>query len=1152
MRPLLRFACAVLCGLAGASAQTFELVRTFPGTGETPISSLVKDAAGDFLGVTFLGGAAGFGAVCKATPGGTLTTLASFNGANGTSPSGPLTKANDGRYYGVTHRGGTGDRGIIYRISADGLEKVAQFTGANGANPQGRLALGTDGNLYGVASGGPAPGSGVIFKLTPAKVLSVVAKFTGANGEVNPMDGAIVPASGLIRGSDGNFYGVTPTGGTNDQGVAFKVTPAGAITVLVQFGGTNPRQPNGGLVEGSDGNFYGTTTLDGANNSGAVFKITPAGDFSIVASLEGANGAYPYGELLEVGAGTFYGTARNGGANGAGIVFKVTTAGVLTKVADCSAANGAFPVSGFVLGDDGDLYTTASGAGTFSRGTVFKTATAGTLSAVAHFGQAEGIDLAPGLTAGADGNLYGIAVKGGAENAGTFYRLTTAGVFTKLADFPRAAVGTVSSAPLALGADGKLYGSTRETTTNSHGAIFSATTAGTLTKLADFDGASGSDPNGLMLASDGNFYGTTNSGGANNRGTIVRYSAANGIEKLFDFSDASGHSPEARLVEGRDGALYGTAPGGGSKGFGTVFRITTGGEFKVLANFSKTNGRLPVGPLALGADGNFYGLTYAGGAIINNIPFDNGVVYRITPAGKLTALSTLNALTGGFPKGGFVVGPGGNLYATALIGGGAKGAGIGTVIKVTTKGVVSVLKIFDGVTSGLFPASTPSVGPDGNLYGSSISTVFRLVTNNAAPVATDDTLVLPVIRANVRRNDTDANGDPIRIVSVTDGAHGSVAIEADGTLTYVPDGTFTTTDSFTYTIADPLGGTDTATVNVSLPLSPITAGLGAYAGMLDLGGTPRGYCGIVVSAGGAFTGGIYLDGVKTPLLLTKFTAAGTFQKTIARPGRSSLVVSLTLDPGRNQITGTVDDGTTVFAVNLVRTFPAFATTRTTDRAGRYTALLTLTATGMAGEPQGTGFATITISTLGAVKIIGRTGDGATFSFGTRISHDDRFPLYATLYSGKGYLAGLIDVLEKPGSDANGILAWRKFPISTGLYTAGFNTQLNLTASLYAAARPVIPLAMPPGNAKLVFDTLGLTKMLSVSTANSVVVSNPAADATAMRINATTGTFSGTFKHPADGVVRSFAGAIFQKTSPRGQGYFTGPASAEKITFSGTP
>ena len=84
-----------------------------------------------------------------------------------------------------------------------------------------------------------------------------------------------------MQGSNGNFYGVTYGGGTNnDQGAAYEITTNGVLTVLYSFGalidgnyldGSGPYDP---LVQGSDGSFYGTTEGGGTNGAGTVFRLT--------------------------------------------------------------------------------------------------------------------------------------------------------------------------------------------------------------------------------------------------------------------------------------------------------------------------------------------------------------------------------------------------------------------------------------------------------------------------------------------------------------------------------------------------------------------------------------------------------------------------------------------------------------------------------------------------------------------------------------------------------------------------------------------------------------------------------------------------------------------------------------------------------------
>ena len=72
------------------------------------------------------------------------------------------------------------------------------------------------------------------------------------------------------------------------------------------------------------------------------------------------------------------------------------------------------------------------------------------------------------------------------------------------------------------------------------------------------------------------------------------------------------------------------------------------------------------------------------------------------------------------------------------------------------------------------------------------------------------------VTIDVLANDTDIDGDTLSVTTVSDPANGTAVNNGDGTVTYTPDLNFTGTDAFTYTADDENGGTDTATVSVSI------------------------------------------------------------------------------------------------------------------------------------------------------------------------------------------------------------------------------------------------------------------------------------------------------------------------------------------------
>jgi hypothetical protein len=94
-----------------------------------------------------------------------------------------------------------------------------------------------------------------------------------------------------------------------------------------------------------------------------------------------------------------------------------------------------------------------------------------------------------------------------------------------------------------------------------------------------------------------------------------------------------------------------------------------------------------------------------------------------------------------------------------------------------------------------------------------------LCVTNTVPDAVNDAAVVAQDSGpnaiNVLANDTDADGDPLTIIAVTQGAHGSVTFSA-GSVSYTPNAGYVGSDSFTYTIDDGDGGHDTATVSVNV------------------------------------------------------------------------------------------------------------------------------------------------------------------------------------------------------------------------------------------------------------------------------------------------------------------------------------------------
>ena len=189
-------------------------------------------------------------------------------------------------------------------------------------------------------------------------------------------DGA-APAADLVQGTDGNFYGTTASGGTSYQGTVFRITPAGAVTVLHSFSAstTEGAAPLAGLVQGTDGNFYGTTAIGGMHYQGTVFNIDSTGNLTTLHSFSGSpnEGAGPLAGLALGSDGNFYGTScdRRCALSGRDLQDYLDREPYHAALLSGSPTEGTGPVAGLVQGSDGNFYGTTAAGGAHYRGTVF-------------------------------------------------------------------------------------------------------------------------------------------------------------------------------------------------------------------------------------------------------------------------------------------------------------------------------------------------------------------------------------------------------------------------------------------------------------------------------------------------------------------------------------------------------------------------------------------------------------------------------------------------------------------------------------------------------------------------------------------------------------------------------------------------------------
>lgn len=309
-----------------AADHTLSTLASFNYTdGSNPFCSLLFDNSGDLFGTASGGGANGDGTVFEiSTADHTLSTLASFNGANGQTPYAGLVADGYGNLYGTTVDGGANNDGTVFELSAadNSLTTLISFNGDNGANPYAPLITDENGNLYGTAESG-GYGNGTVFEVTGAipyagvanRQLSINGRLAAGIINLSQADGTITLSSpaGDESFDAGSINSILISGA--DGSVTLKInTP---VSVPLAFNGTLAALSLGPNAAATLASGVGTLTVNSLSvGTGATLDI---GNGDLVVNYTGASPAANIAAMIAPGY-------NNGQWDGAGIISSAAAA----------------------------------------------------------------------------------------------------------------------------------------------------------------------------------------------------------------------------------------------------------------------------------------------------------------------------------------------------------------------------------------------------------------------------------------------------------------------------------------------------------------------------------------------------------------------------------------------------------------------------------------------------------------------------------------------------------------------------------------------------------------------------------------------------------------------------------------------------------
>jgi len=331
---------------------------------------------------------------------------------------------------------------------------------------------------------------------------------------------------------------------------------------------------------------------------------------------------------------------------------------------------------------------------------------------------------------------------------------------------------------------------------------------------------------------------------------------------------------------------------------------------------------------------------------------------------------------------------------------------------------------------------------------------------------------------------------------------------------------------------------------------PVTfsGGAGSYAGLLSgTGNSVRGYAGLTLTAKGAVTGKLYLDGVSTAVK-GAFATNGSFSGT---PFNLGMVLTSgsggPLNPAGYQMISNAASNNG--SVAYIAYHAAYTAVQSVKEYTKYTLIMNGTDTDPS-IPQGSSYATLVIPKKGGtVSFTGKLADGTPLVYSTFIAsgpYGHQILLFdSALYNSKGFVGGPLTFEPRLDTDCDGIVQWVKPPaISKTNYPGGINTLLTAGGAEYILPTHVNP-PIPITDGTFIISDGGLpapdAEGVVLFTTDRLLFTGANPNNIKVTINGAAGNFTGTFLDPVTLKSTAFSGVLYQNNNdPGAAGFFLAP------------